>query len=326
MTADSEHSAKPSWSPSRIVDAHCHVASEEHIPRSFVDGAVANMASALCAHGIDVKPSALRDRYLAHLQDPLCDKLVQEMERAGIGHSVLLVPDFTWALSDCLLSIQESFDRHRDIQARHPGKFTVFGGIDPRWGKDGVTLFEESLALFGFGGFKIYPPCGFSASDPSLFPYYELCAQYRVPVLVHVGPTSPVLSFTATNPFEIDLAARTFPTVNFILAHGSVHFFEECTMMCRFRPNVYLDISGYQNSGSASSLRDPIKNLVARGINHKVLFGTDWPVFRLQGDQQTFVEEILGDDGPLADTSVISSSLILHQNIERLLGGPSSCT
>jgi len=306
--------------PSRIVDSHCHVASEEHIPLSFVDGAVANMASALAAQGIDIKPSTLRDRFLAHLQDPLCDKLVEEMERAGISHSVLLVPDFTWALSDCPLSIRESFDKHREILARHPGRFTVLGGVDPRWGADGLALLEESLVSYGFGGFKVYPPCGFSPSDPALFPCYELCAHHQVPVVVHVGPTSPALSFTSTNPFELDRAAHAFPTVDFILAHGSVSFVEECTMMCRFRPNVYLDISAYQSSGAAGVQGDPIRSMVARGINHKVLFGTDWPVFRLQGDQRTLVEEILADDGPLADIPETDCELILHGNIERLLG------
>lgn len=326
MSASPEPHTERSWVPSRVVDAHCHVASEDHIPGSFVNGAVANMVSALSAQGIDIKPSVLRSRFLAHLQDPLCDKLVEEMERAGISHSVLLVPDFTWALSDCVLSIQESFDRHREILTRHPGKFTVFGGVDPRWGADGVALFEQSLVSFEFGGFKVYPPCGLSPSDPALFPYYELCAHHQVPVVVHVGPTSPALSFKATNPFELDHAAQAFPTVNFILAHGSVNFVEECTMMCRFRPNVYLDVSAYQSSGSTSAQCDPIKSMVGRGINHKVLFGTDWPVFRLQGDQRTFVEEILADNGPLADVPVTDCSLILHGNIERLLDDRLSCT
>jgi predicted TIM-barrel fold metal-dependent hydrolase len=309
----------------KVIDSHCHVASEEHIPKSFVGGAVANMAVALSAQGIDLPPSKLQDRYLAQMQDPLCDKLVAEMERAGIGHSVLLVPDFTWALGDCTLSIEESFDKHREVLARHPGKFTVFGGVDPRWGADGIDLFERSLVSFGFGGLKVYPPCGFSPSDPSLFPYYELCAHHEVPVLVHIGPTSPALSFVNTNPFELDRAAREFPTVNFILAHGSTSFAEECTMMCRFRPNVYLDVSAYQNH-PRDPPHDPIRRLVARGINHKVLFGTDWPVFRLQGNQRKFVEELIDDDGPLEDTSPGDRELFLHGNVERLIGERPSCT
>lgn len=312
--------------PARIVDAHCHVASEDHIPRSFVDGAVSNMAAALHAQGIEIEASALRSRFLAHLQDPLCDELLAEMERSGIDHSVLLVPDFTYALSDCALTIEESYDRHREVLDRHPGKFTVFGGVDPRWGDDGIALFEESLTSFGFGGLKVYPPCGFSPGDPMMYPYYELCAHHQVPVLVHIGPTSPVLSFANASPFDLEPAARAFPRVNFILAHGSAHFADECTMMCRYRPNVYLDFSSYQSCGSTASNNGSIKSIASRGINHKVLFGTDWPVFRLQGDQRTFVEEILAGDGPLSELSVEDSELIMHGNVERLLAERAPCT
>jgi uncharacterized protein len=56
-------------------------------------------------------------------------------------------------------------------------------------------------------------------------------------------------------------------------------------------------------------------------LNHKILFGTDWPVFRLQGDQRTFVDAVITEDGPLADLSDASRALILHRNAERLLSG-----
>lgn len=308
-----------SQEPPKIIDAHCHIASEELIPRSFMDGAINNMVSALSAQGIRVTASKLANLYCQKMQDPLCDALVAEMAESGVSRSILLAPDFTYALKDCSLNIQESFSRHRDVLARHPGKFEVFGGVDPRWGNDGVMLFERSLKEFGFRGFKVYPPCGFSPSFEGLFPFYELCAQYKAPVVVHIGPTSPALSFDTSNPFLLDEAARKFPNVNFILAHASVSFIEESVMMCAFRPNIYLDISGYQSSFRTGGVGGAVKSVVSRGINHKVLFGTDWPVFRLQGDQHSFVEAVISEDGPLADLSETEKALILHRNAERLL-------
>jgi len=308
-----------SQQPPKIIDSHCHIASEELIPRSFIDGAIDNMVLALSAQGIRVAASKLANLYRQKLQDPLCDALVAEMAQSGVAKSILLAADFTYALKDCALSIEESFSRHRDILARHPGKFEVFGGVDPRWGDDGVALFERSLKEFGFRGFKVYPPCGFSPSFSGLFPFYELCAQYKAPVVVHIGPTSPALSFDTSNPFLLDEAARKFPHVNFILAHSSVSFTEESAMMCAFRPNVYLDISGYQSSFRTGGTGGAVKRVVSRGINHKVLFGTDWPVFRLQGDQQSFVEAVICEDGPLSDLSETEKALILCGNAERLL-------
>ena len=302
-----------------IIDAHCHIASEEIIPPSFVAGAIDNMFALLVAQGVPVTREKLAAIYRQKLQDPLCDALVAEMDAAGIAKSILLIPDFTLALKDCALTIEEAYERHRAVLARHPGRFEVFGGIDPRWGKSGIDLFERSLAELGFGGLKLYPPCGFSPSDAALFPLYEICARYGAPVVVHVGPTSPALSFTTTYPFLVDEAARLFPSVNFILAHGSVSFVEECAMLCAFRPNVFLDLSAFQTALRKDGDASVVRAIAARGINHKILFGTDWPVFRLQGDQQNFVEAVAGEDGALSDVNAADRALILHGNAERLL-------
>lgn len=302
-----------------IIDCHCHIAAEEHTPRSFIEGSIANMTAALTAQGVPVTNRKLMTMFMSKMQDPLCDGLVAEMADAGIVKSILLIADFTYALKDCVLTIEESFHKHREVLARHPGRFEVFGGVDPRWGKDGLALFERSLTEFGFRGLKLYPPCGFSPSDRTLFPYYELCAHYHVPVLLHIGPTSPVLDFTFSSPFLLDEAARLFPSVNFILAHGAVSFVEECTMMCRFRPNVYLDISGFEATLGYDPSAGAIKAITSVGLNHKVLFGTDFPVFRLQGEQKSFVETLMAEDGPLSDLNEREKLLIFNRNTQRLI-------
>src|SRR5438034_856078 len=127
--------------PVKIIDSHCHIASLEHIPKSFVAGAVANMMSVLTAQGVKATSSQLAEMYYQKMQDPLCDALVAEMEDAGISKSILLIADFTYAMKDCSLTIEESFHKHREVLAKHLGKFEVFGGVDPRWGADGVALF-----------------------------------------------------------------------------------------------------------------------------------------------------------------------------------------
>ena len=108
------------------------------------------------------------------------------------------------------------------------------------------------------------------------------------------------------------------PISEFILAYGAASFVEECIMMCRFRPNVYLDISGYQASLGYGPSVGAVKHVVSVGINHKVLFGTDFPVFRLQGEQGNFVEAISCEDGALSERNERERSQVLHKNIERL--------
>ena len=302
-----------------IIDAHCHIASEEHTPMSFIEASMANIVAALSAQGLPATERKITAMFMSKMQDHLCDSLVEEMNAAGIDKSVLLIPDFTYALKDCRLTIAESFHRHREVLLRHPGRFEVFGGVDPRWGQDGLDLFERSLVEFGFRGLKIYPPCGYSPSDPALFPYYELCRHHRVPVLLHNGPTSPVLDFRYAGPFLLDEAARMFPAVNFILAHGAVSFVDECIMLCRFRPNVFLDISGYQATLGYDPSATAVRKVVSSGISHKVLFGTDFPVFRLQGDQASFVGPLISENGALGELSKRERSLVLRGNMERLM-------
>ena len=278
----------------RVIDAHSHIGSIDFIPEPFVDGIVANIELALTAQGLHPASSRVRNLFLTKFNDPLCDELVAEMDAAGIDQSVLLAADFTYALRGGRLTIEEILAHHHVVQQRHPGRFVCFAGVDPRWGSDGIALFERYIRDYGFGGLKVYPPCGFSASDPRLFPYYEICDAWRIPVLVHIGGTCPELAFDVASPVLLDEAARTFPRVNFILGHGSVSCVEDCAMMCGFRPNVYLEISGFQSADLSM-----LDQLFRRGFRHKVLFGSDWPLFRLQGRQEETLARLNAEGGPL---------------------------
>lgn len=309
----------PSAAVPRIVDAHSHVASLDFTPPAFLEGVARNLARSLAARGMEVPVRKLIDRLHGSLQDPDCRQQLAEMESAGISRAVLLIPDFTHTPGGLRLSIEEMFLAHRRILELHPGRFVVFGGVDPRWGRDGLELFERSVRDWGFAGLKLYPPCGYSPSDERLFPFYEICAARSLPVLLHTGPTSPALSFEFSSPLHLDRAARSFPGVDFILAHGAVHHVEECALLCEYRPNVHLDISGLQGKLATDRQTGHFRHLFHRGINHKILFGTDWPLFRMQVDHKGFVADLLGESGILSDLSPGDLELIFFRNVERLL-------
>lgn len=297
-----------------IIDFHCHIASEMCFPRSFQDGVVANMMVALESKGLAVTRDKVAKMHAGTLQDPLCDQLIKEMDEARIKEAVLLLPDFTYALRDSTHSIEELINHHKLVRDRHPGRFRVLVGVDPRWGADGLALFEKAIVEYGFDGMKLYPPCGYALSDEMLYPYYEICSRYSLPVLTHIGATSPVLDFEIAQPIFIDKAARDFPGIDFVLAHGSIHYPDECAMLCNNRPNIYVDVSGYEAAGTAG-----LRRLLSRGINHKVIFGTDWPVFRLQGRQASFVERLEKESTFPDSMPDAERNLFFHKNAERLL-------
>ncbi|MFL6665327.1 MAG: amidohydrolase family protein [Rhizobacter sp.] len=301
-----------------IVDAHCHVASSRFIPQAFFEGLCRNVAVRLAANGVKRSHADLLEMYLKSSQDHAADGLVAEMDSAGIAQAVLLLPDFTYVLKS-ELTIAEMHAQHHAIATRHAGRFFVFCGVDPRWGADGLALFEKSISSHHFHGLKLYPPCGYSPSDRLLYPYYEICQARKLPVLMHIGPTSPVLEFGYAHPDMLDRAALDFPGVDFILAHGAVHHVDACTSLCAFRPNVYLDISAFLGSMHPGGWQAALTAMFRMNLNHKILFGTDWPVFRYTGGHKKVMDMFLGPDGPLAGVSAAQRSWLMSRNILRLL-------
>lgn len=301
-----------------IVDAHCHVASTRFIPRAFFEGLCRNVSVRLAATGVRKSVDELLEMYIKLSQDHEADTLVEEMDSAGIAQAVLLLPDFTH-LMPCELTIDEMHEQHHAILKRHAGRFFVFAGVDPRWGADGVALFEKSVTERGFKGLKLYPPCGYSPSDRSLYPYYEICQAHGLPALLHIGPTSPTLSFTYSHPGLIDQAAMDFPGVNFILAHGAIHHVQDCANLCAYRPNVYLDMGAFLGSQHPAGWQAALAELFRMNLNHKILFGTDWPVFRTSGGHRKVMDMFCADNGPLKDVSRHQRAWIMSSNILRLL-------
>jgi predicted TIM-barrel fold metal-dependent hydrolase len=299
--------------PQRVVDAHCHVPSSEFVPASFVNSTIDNVVLSIGRGGEAARRLArgLSERLLG---DRYCDQLVAELDAAGVDRAVLIVPDLTFALPDCPLSIAEQLKAVAEIRDRHPGRFEAFAGVDPRWGDDGLALFERALGEWGFCGMKVYPPCGFRPDDRCLYPYYEICAGRGAPAMVHLGGTSHHLEFEHARPLHVDQAARDFPAVPFLLAHAGTTYPEESAMMAAFRPNVFLEVSGFQAHYSA-----PLGQLTGKGIGHKLIFGSDWPVFGLHASLADTLNGLLDPEGPLAILRRRDVDLFFGGTIERLL-------
>ncbi|HEY6923649.1 MAG TPA: amidohydrolase family protein [Steroidobacteraceae bacterium] len=301
----------------KIIDAHTHVASLRYIPGAFVEGIVDNMMEQMRQSSVTVRRSVILDRMQAEYQDDDASVQLRTMDKLGIERAVLLLPDFTYALEGCTLSIAQMFAEHRALLERHPTRFTVFAGVDPRWGKDGLDLFIKGIEQFGFRGLKLYPPCGYRPDSPLLDPYYQYCEAYKLPVLIHMGPTSPVLSFNEAQPGFVDAPAKRYRNIPFILAHGAVNHAEQCIQLCKYRPNVYLDISGAQMPSDASEL----EQLFASGIGHKVIFGTDWPVNQARNIKGLLDLFVSSGDTVAARLSRAETELVLAGNIEHILAG-----
>jgi predicted TIM-barrel fold metal-dependent hydrolase len=274
-----------------IIDCHAHIASHKVLPPPFFDGWSKTLKTQL-PFALDEMQGKRIDDLLRELnEDPQCTKFLKEMDAAKIDQSVLLVIDFGVSFKDLPLTIEELHLEHKKL-IDSSDRFIAFSGVDPRRGREGLELFERAVTQWGFRGLKLYAPCGFSPSDRRLFPFYEICQQKHLPVLTHVGPTSSTLSFKRAQPLGVDEAARCFPNVNFILGHAGVTHYRQAGMMAEYRPNIYLDLSGFQGEMNKGSFRNILRWHVSRGLCRKLLFGTDWPIFRFWGTQEKWVAEI----------------------------------
>jgi len=300
-----------------IIDSHAHAALEAVLPVQFFDGWVDNLERLLPSDASPAQRMALMAMFRAANQDPGCDKLVAEMDKAGIAKTVLLLVDWGFAYPDQLDALENIYELHRGFMKRHPGRFIIFAGIDPRRGKPGVERLERALRDEGFRGLKIYPPCGYSPDARELDPFYEVCASYGAPVLSHIGPTSPTLSFKFTRPEHIEDAAFRHPKVNFILGHAGVTWRDEAAMLAAYRPNVYLDVSGFQPHWKRKELDAIMAEHKKNGVLRKLLWGTDWPIHFLHGDQGQCVEAFrdLARRGVLTEEEL---DWLFHRNAQRL--------
>ena len=299
----------------KVIDGHAHVGSTRYIPPSFLMGVASNMERALPEPAPRNARDKLYDVLVGTLQDHDATRLLAEMDAGDIEKTVLLLPDFTFALKDSECTVEEMFSDHARLLERHPDRFSVLAGVDPRWGDDGIALFEKGICEYGFSGLKLYPPCGYRANDRSLYPFYEICSRDRLPVILHTGGTSPALSFEEARPIFIDQPARDFPNVNFILAHGAVTYVEESVMLCTHRPNVYLDMSG-----SAAHPLEKLRAVARAPILHKLIYGSDWPVFNGKSTPREEIDRLLGNDSPLGTLSPTAIRRIFRNTIQNLLG------
>ncbi len=147
------------------------------------------------------------------------------------------------------------------IVARHPDRLIGFAFLHPA--RDAGRVFDmvrQAVAEWEFRGIKVH---GHEA-----MPTREVCEAaraFRVPILFDV----------AGQAYVMEMLARSYPDVNFIVPHfGSfaddwrVHQ-QVVDQLVRF-PNIYADTSGVRRF-------DYIVQAVSRAGPEKVLFGSDGP-------------------------------------------------
>ncbi|MHA2603486.1 MAG: amidohydrolase family protein [Candidatus Thorarchaeota archaeon SMTZ1-83] len=255
---------EPSVDPLRVIDAHVHTWTRDIISEKDLEAR---------------RIAAERDGTEPQLDSPI-EALEAAMSDAGIERAVILPID-SGLNQDMPLSLKEKTDWHADEVMGNPDLLT-FVGIDPRRGNEGLDELERAVKEKKCGGWKMYPPNGFYPDSEEFYPYYELCTELNVPVVIHQGFTSRFKHIKYGRPVYVDSVAVDFPELKIVLAHAGIPWVDEALTIASKNPNVFVDVSGWQIFAARST--DRIYSMIAdarifRVFPNRMLWGSDFPLF-----------------------------------------------
>lgn len=234
----------------RIINAHCHI-----YPDVIADRAVKGISD---FYSIDVP------------FDGTANGLIAEGERYGVVH--YLVQSVATKTSQTT-SINTFIGQQVKL---HPDLFTGFGTLHPD--SEDIEGDLDILVSCGLKGVKLHPDFqGFSMAGERAMRLGEAIGRRGLPILVHCGDPRGEMS----NPDQMKVFLDSFPDITVIGAHmgGWSKWDEVCGKLAGYA-NLYIDTS--------SSLYLMDKALAVKIIRRigaeKVIFGTDYPVFRVSDE------------------------------------------
>jgi uncharacterized protein len=210
---------------------------------------------------------------------------------------------------------QVSNDDVAAFAAQNSDIMIAFASVDPTRGAAAV---EEARRLIARGvrGFKLHPPIQqFHANDRHVYPFYEVIAAARLPVIFHTGhsgigtgmPGGGGVRLKYGNPMDIDDVAVDFPDMPIVLAHPSFPWQDEAISICLHKPEVFIDLSGWSPKYFSPTLIQYANTL----LKTKMLFGSDFPLIKPDRWLADFEKIAIRDE---------VRPLILKENAIRLLG------
>lgn len=258
-----------------VIDCHTHVLDTGFWPQEWFEWVALDWASKSPGR----VPAQIQERIESGLIDPSGDQMIDAMDAAGVDHAVVLPLDWGPAFRE-RVPIAAINEHAAVIGKRHGGRLIPFVGVDPRR-KEAAELVERGLRDGGAKGVKLYPPAGFDPFDPSAHPLYELCIQYRVPVLFHTGETLPKLSLRYAQPMLLQDVFAAFPQLISWIGHaGARLWWAEALSVASHSINSYLELSVWITPQSTETEQRTFIRQLAEARDRlgieRLLFGSDY--------------------------------------------------
>ena len=292
-----------------IIDAHCHIWEIDRIK-----GDMAGLLDSV------IKELGVREK--DHLYNGSLERLISDMDEAGIDKTVILPLDFEFLYTGGDFTFRQYNDLAGNFLRAFPDRIIAFAGVDPRRGVGGVAELKRCVEEMGFRGLKLWTVTGFVPDDEAYYPLYEEAARLGINVMVHTGLGPGQTYLKTCRPVFVDKIAVDFREINFIMAHVGTPWVDEALAVALKNPNVFVDLSAWQaayalNPLSLAQVLSTAK-LLHRGVG-KVLFGTDWPLFTEIFSQAEWVRAIKDLEYP-APLQIMGLPEITEEDKEMILG------
>ncbi|MFZ3073837.1 MAG: amidohydrolase family protein [Minisyncoccales bacterium] len=139
-------------------------------------------------------------------------------------------------------------------------------------------------------------------TDDRCLPYYELCQKMDVPVLFHTGENSGDRECAKWNdPKYIVQAAAKYPNFKIIITHYYWPKLDYCYEVTKNIPNIYFELAALadeevvEKSGGMEKIKEILKKTISDRPGN-VIFGTDWPMCKIERHIELVKSLELGKD------------------------------
>ncbi len=156
--------------------------------------------------------------------------------------------------------------------------------VDPGMGDAGVKELRRCIDhRVGFVGYAVSGSKSLPASDPSYAPFYKLCIDAGIPVLIFVGttglgaglPGGDGVILDNCHPRHLDLVAAHYPELTIVAARPGWPWQTETIAVLLHKRNIWYELHGWSPKYHSADL----KHEIPRRLKDRVMFGGDYPLF-----------------------------------------------
>ncbi len=207
---------------------------------------------------------------------------LQEIERNEIG-AAIIIPDNIKG-SENIADLEKAIE----LIGERKNLFLLGSPQIIQRGSGELEKYKKLLEEGKIKGIKFFPGHDpYYPTDERCLPYYELCEKLDVPVLFHTGENSGDSECAKWNdPKYIVEIAQKYPKLKVIITHYYWPKMDYCYEITKDVPNIYFETAAMadaeviEKSGGIEKVREILQKTIADRPD-KVIFGTDWPMCKI---------------------------------------------